>query len=93
MRVFNEQFTKLWLEEWKIDEAWTVFVELDEEMQATALAMWNSDFADFSPELRLPAEVAGVGVDRALLQGRIGDSRSQIEESKYSNLNLNIDCP
>ena len=32
MSAFNEQFAKLWLEEWKVDEAWAVFAELDEEM-------------------------------------------------------------
>ena len=61
-------------------------------MQDAALSMWNSDFADFRPELSMPAEAAGVGIDGALLERRIEDSKSQIEESKYSNLNLNIDC-
>ena len=54
--------------------------------------MWNSDFADFSPQLSIPAEAAGAGVDGAPLERRIEDGKSQIEESKYSNLNLNIDC-
>ena len=43
----NEQFAKLWLKEWKIDEAWAVFAEMNEDLQSTANALWMIDFLEF----------------------------------------------